>query len=91
MRGRRLLWLLLPLAVLGLDWGSKLWVLARLHPGEMHPVIPGFFNLTLGFNPGAIFGSFSNLPAPVRQGIFLVAGVLTPPDVVTQLVMALPL
>lgn len=76
MRGRRLvLWLLLPLAVLGLDWGSKLWVLAQLHPGEMQPVIPGFFNLTLGFNPGAIFGSFANLPAPVRQGIFLVAGV----------------
>ena len=39
VRGRRLLWLTLPLAVLGLDWGSKLWVLARLHPGEMQPVI----------------------------------------------------
>ena len=75
MRGRRLvLWLLLPLAVLGLDWGSKLWVLARLHPGEMQPVIPGFFNLTLGMNAGAIFGSFGGASGGLRTLLFTLAG-----------------
>jgi len=66
-----LAWWLLPLGVLGLDWGSKRWVLERFHPGDVHPVIPGFFNLTLGFNPGAIFGSFASFSPGLRQVFFL--------------------
>lgn len=71
---RRLPWLLLPLAGLVLDWASKAWVLATLKPHEQITVIPGFFNLTLGFNSGAIFGVLANAPEKVRFVVFLVAG-----------------
>lgn len=71
---RRLFWLLIPFIALLIDWGSKQWILARFRPGELQPVIQGFFNLTLGFNSGAIFGVLSSAPNGVRQGIFLLAG-----------------
>jgi len=72
---RRLAWLLVPLLALALDWGSKLWVLGHLRPGEALPILPGFFNLALGFNSGAIFGVLSTAPDGLRHIIFLVAGV----------------
>jgi len=71
---RRLFWILVPLLALYLDWGSKQWILAHLRPGEIQPVIPGFFNLTLGFNSGAIFGVLSTAPDGVRNIVFLIAG-----------------
>lgn len=71
---RRLLWLLLPAGVLALDLGSKAWVLSFLREGETHRVIDGFFNLSVGFNRGAIFGSLIWLPEGVRFGLFTVAG-----------------
>jgi len=71
---RRLLWLVLPALALLLDWSSKQLVLAHLQPHEPHAVIPGFFYLTLGFNSGAIFGSFANAPVWARNLVFLVAG-----------------
>lgn len=71
---KRLSWLLLPLGVFALDALSKLWILHRLREGESLTVIPGFFYLTLGFNPGAIFGSFTHAPAWVRATLFTVAG-----------------
>ena len=70
----RLPWLLLPLVSLGLDAWSKAAILARFHPGEVRPVIPGFFNLTLGFNPGAVFGSFAGASEGFRTVLFLVVG-----------------
>ena len=49
-------WLLLSAAVIALDQLSKWWALAALQPaGLPHPVIPGFLNWTLAFNPGAAF------------------------------------
>lgn len=49
-------WLLLSLLVIGLDQASKWWALQALQPaGVPHPVIPGFLNWTLAFNPGAAF------------------------------------
>lgn len=72
---KRPAWLLLPLAVLGVDAISKLWVLSRLREGESFTVIPHFFNLSLGFNTGAIFGSLQGLPEWVRTVIFTVAGI----------------
>ena len=48
-------WLLLSAAVIVLDQLSKWWALAALRPGVPHPVIPGFLNWTLTFNPGAAF------------------------------------
>lgn len=71
---RRLFWLLVPAAALLLDWSSKQWILAHLKPGEHLVVIPGFFNLTLGFNSGAIFGVLATAPPLLRMILFLVAG-----------------
>jgi signal peptidase II len=50
-----------------IDQISKQLVLRAFRPGEVLPVIPGLFNLTLTFNPGAAFGLWSNLPAGWRE------------------------
>ena len=73
---KRLLWTLLPLTVLGLDWTSKAWILRHLREGELKPIIPNFFNLWLGYNKGAIFGSFSSAPEWLRLSLFSIAGVI---------------
>ena len=72
---KRPAWLVLPIAVLGADALSKAWILSRLREGDSLTVIPHFFNLTLGFNTGAIFGSLQGLPEWVRTVIFTVAGI----------------
>ncbi len=73
----RLTWLILPLTALGLDWGSKMWILSHLKTeGDSLPVIQGVFNLTLGFNTGAIFGSFQGLSPMVRSVLFTVAALV---------------
>jgi signal peptidase II len=72
---RRLPWLLLPLAALFLDWASKAWILSHLAPHASRTIIKGFFHLTLGFNPGAIFGTLAGAPAGVRTVVFTLAGV----------------
>lgn len=48
-------WLLLALAIIVLDQVSKQAILASFSHGEQLAMIPGFFNLTLAFNPGAAF------------------------------------
>jgi signal peptidase II len=50
-----------------IDQISKQLILKTFRPGEILPVIPGFFNLTLTFNPGAAFGLWSNLPSGWRE------------------------
>ena len=55
------------LATMLLDQLSKLWVLDTFQEGQILPVIPGIFNLTLAFNPGAAFGLWSNLAEGTRQ------------------------
>jgi signal peptidase II len=72
---KRPFWLLLPASVLAVDLLSKLWILSRLQEGQSLAVIPGFFNLSLGFNTGAIFGSLQGLPEWARAAIFTLAGV----------------
>ena len=76
MTDRILRWLPLPLLVLLADWASKAWILRRVREHEILTVIPGFFNLTLGFNSGAIFGSLQGAPAPWRSALFTLAGVV---------------
>jgi signal peptidase II len=71
---KRPFWLLLPFSVLAADALSKLWILSRLREGESLAVIPSFFNLSLGFNTGAIFGSLQGLPEWARTLIFSIAG-----------------
>ncbi len=75
MTARALRWIPLPLLVLLADWASKAWVLRNLREHESRTVIQGFFNLTLGFNPGAIFGSLQGTPSMWRSVLFTVAGV----------------
>lgn len=55
------------LATVLFDQLSKLWVLGTFHEGQILPVIPEIFNLTLAFNPGAAFGLWSNLADSTRQ------------------------
>ncbi len=74
--GQRSPWLLLPAAALALDYLSKLWILSRFQVGEVKPIIPGFFNLTLGMNPGAVFGFLAEAPAAFRIPFFAVVGLL---------------
>ncbi len=71
---RRLPWLLLPAAALALDFASKAWILAHLTRHGSRVVIPGLFSLTLGYNPGAIFGSFGGASPLMRTLLFSVAG-----------------
>lgn len=73
----RLRWLLLPLGVLALDLASKLWILAHLKgEGDSLPIIRDVFHLTLGFNTGAIFGSFQGLPSWGRTLLFSAAALV---------------
>lgn len=76
MIDRRISWLTLPAVALLLDWASKAAILKRLHyEGDSLAVIPGIFHFTLGYNTGAIFGSFQGLSPVTRTVIFGVAGV----------------
>ena len=73
---KRLPWLLLPLGALAADFASKSWILNLLrHEGHSKTIIEGFFSLTLGYNTGAIFGSFRNAPEWLRIGLFSLAGI----------------
>jgi signal peptidase II len=74
MKGRRWLWLLLPLAAVGLDWASKAWILAHVPTGGRLVIISGFFNLVKGYNSGFIFGSLGWAPAWFRACLSVVAG-----------------
>ncbi|WP_035057006.1 signal peptidase II [Andreprevotia chitinilytica] len=49
------LWIGVALLVIVLDQASKQAIEAAFIYGEIKPVIPGFFNLTLAYNPGAAF------------------------------------
>lgn len=48
-------WLALSALVLVIDQVTKAWAVARFRVGERLEVVPGFFDLTLVYNPGAAF------------------------------------
>jgi signal peptidase II len=50
-----------------LDQISKVMILRAFIPGDVKPIVPGLFNLTLTYNPGAAFGLWSGLPEGARQ------------------------
>ncbi|MBN8549844.1 MAG: lipoprotein signal peptidase [Deltaproteobacteria bacterium] len=60
--------------VVVLDQLSKWLVLQNIARGEIIPVVPSFFNLTLTFNRGAAFGILAGVPDGTRQ---LLLGVTT--------------
>lgn len=53
--GRMALWAAVVGIIVGLDQITKQLAEAGLSPYTPQPVIPGFFNLTLAYNPGAAF------------------------------------
>ena len=57
-RNDRALPLLLALAVLIADQGSKSWVLSHLEPGKLYPFLPGLLALQRVSNTGAAFSLF---------------------------------
>lgn len=73
------------LVVTGLDQGSKAWA-HGLPLGTRHPVISGFWDWELGYNPGAAFSSFLGgtwLLAAVAGVALVGIGIMaarTPPD-----------
>lgn len=62
------LWQLLTFAVLVIfDQGTKYVAREMLVLGEPVSVLPGIFNLTLVYNPGAAFGMFGDYPDWLRR------------------------
>src|SRR5258706_15464779 len=53
-------WLALSVAIVLVDQLTKLLILSRLRLGERLPVIDGWFDLILTFNPGAAFSFLSD-------------------------------
>jgi len=53
-------WLLLSLAIIVVDQLTKYAILGHFRVGERRPVIDGWFDLVLTFNPGAAFSFLSN-------------------------------
>jgi signal peptidase II len=71
--GRNAFWMAVILAlVVAFDQLTKYLVLQNIARGEIVPVIPDFFNLTLTFNRGAAFGLLSDLPDGTRQLVLAV-------------------
>jgi len=62
--------------IVGLDQLTKAMVLDSFTPGEIREVVPGFFNLTLHFNPGVAFGMFADLEDSLRVLVLTVTTVL---------------
>lgn len=62
----KLLWSVF-LVVALLDQLTKNLVLGQFREGELLPIIPGIFNLTLVYNKGVAFGLFSNFPDQYRH------------------------
>ncbi len=72
------LWFGIAAVVVLLDQASKYAVLARFREGEQLVVIPGWFNLTLWYNPGAAFSFLAGHDGWQRwlfTGIAIVASV----------------
>ncbi len=72
-------WFALALVVIVIDQLTKLWVLDHFTVGERLPVIPGLFDLTLLYNPGAAFsflGSASGWQRWFFTGLAVVASVV---------------
>jgi signal peptidase II len=58
---------LVVLVVIVLDQLSKIAILENISHGENLQIIPGFFSLTLTFNPGVAFGMLADVPDGLRH------------------------
>lgn len=71
----RLNWFI-AIAVFVIDQGTKIAAESYLKEGQSIPVLPGFFNLTLVYNPGAAFGMFGGLPDFWRRAVLICVSVI---------------
>jgi signal peptidase II len=63
-------------AVVLLDRATKIYIRASFSPWDMHPVIPGFFNIIHTENPGAAFGMLADSTAPWRSWFLIAVSIL---------------
>lgn len=73
MRNRRGIWLVLSVLVIVLDQASKLYFEQHFQYLEVRPVIEGFFNWTLVYNPGAAFSFLADAGGWQRHFFTLLA------------------
>lgn len=66
-------WLALSALLLVFDQITKAWVVQRFRIGERLQVVPGWFDLTLVYNPGAAF-SFLASAGGWQRGFFITIG-----------------
>jgi len=66
-------WLALSALLLVVDQITKAWVVQRFRIGERLQVVPGWFDLTLVYNPGAAF-SFLAAAGGWQRGFFIAIG-----------------
>ncbi|HIF91576.1 MAG TPA: signal peptidase II [Myxococcales bacterium] len=64
------------ISTLLIDKFTKIWIIGRLHYGEMWVLIPDRFNLTHVRNPGGAFSFMVSMPSGLRFAFFLSTGVL---------------
>ena len=62
-------------AVVLIDRITKMYIRVRVSPWDMHPVIPGFFNIIHAENPGAAFGMLSESSAPWRSWFLMAVSI----------------
>ncbi|UXI70733.1 signal peptidase II [Tahibacter amnicola] len=72
-----LLWLVVSLVVIALDQWTKVIASTSLVEGVPDPVVPGFLNWTLSFNPGAAFSLFADAGGWQRWGLGGIAIVIS--------------
>jgi len=72
---KRTFWIVF-LGLLVVDQITKWLAVMYLQEGEGIPVIPGIFDLTLVYNPGAAFGIFSTWPDGVRRASLAVVSII---------------
>jgi len=58
------------------DQVTKALVTSALEPGDVVPIVPGFFNLTLTFNRGVAFGMFAHFSDGPRYAVLILTALI---------------
>lgn len=72
----RIKWAVWVSVFFALDIASKLAAFRFLEPVGIHPVIPGFFNLSYATNPGIAFSLFATVDSPWKPAALAAIGLL---------------
>ncbi|MCD6048016.1 MAG: lipoprotein signal peptidase [Gammaproteobacteria bacterium] len=70
---KNLNWLIISAFVIILDQWTKLLIVAHIQLGEVLPVVPHYFNLTLAYNTGAAFSFLAGMPGWQRWFFLAIA------------------